>query len=232
MTISSNNKYTNMQRDYYSSTGEEWSYDNRDLIVGSFDQHNQWKDYECLLKGIESKDKVALDFGCGPGRAIVLYKDRFKRIDGADISESLLEKGAKYIKDNVKGLCHLYLVDGISLNGVKGGVYDVVFSTITLQHICVHEIRYNLMKEIYRVLKPEGWFTAQMGYGGKDHAVGYYENYYDATGTNSSCDTRVEDADYLKKDLEKIGFNNFEHKIGRTGPGDIHSNWIYFRGQK
>jgi len=52
-----------MQRDYYSSTGEEWSYDNRDLIVGSFDQHNQWKDYECLLKGIESKDKVALDFG-------------------------------------------------------------------------------------------------------------------------------------------------------------------------
>ena len=39
--------------------------------------------------------------------------------------------------------------------------YDFVMSTIALQHICVYDIRYSIMKDIHRVLKDGGVFTAQ-----------------------------------------------------------------------
>ena len=83
----------------------------------------------------------------------------------------------------------------------KNEVYDFVVSTITLQHICVHEIRYNILKDIFRIMKPEGIFSLQVGYDKKGNHVGYYENYYDAKVTNSRCDFAVEDENYMIKDF-------------------------------
>jgi hypothetical protein len=72
-----------------------------------------------------------------------------------------------------------------------------------------------------------------MGYGtGHPLSVSYYENKYDATETNSRCDTRVEDAAYLEKDLLECGFVNFKFYIRPVGPGDVHSQWIFFNAQK
>jgi ubiquinone/menaquinone biosynthesis C-methylase UbiE len=89
------------------------------------------------------------------------------------------------------------------------------------------------MKEFYRVLKPGGLFTAQMGYGHHHpKSVGYYENYWDATGTNGSVDCRVEDAKQLSDDLHAIGFTEFEFWLRPTGPADIHEQWIFFRARK
>jgi hypothetical protein len=89
------------------------------------------------------------------------------------------------------------------------------------------------MKDIYRVLKNGGVFTAQMGYGaGSPMSVGYYENYYDATSTNRGCDVCIEAPEQLEKDLLEIGFTDFNYVIGPTGPGDFHPNWIYFSCKK
>jgi hypothetical protein len=85
------------------------------------------------------------------------------------------------------------------------------------------------MKDIYRILKNGGVFTAQMGFGSPSPAtVGYYENYYNAQGTNRTCDVCIESTEQLEKDLIEIGFTNFQFIIGPVGPGDIHPNWIYF----
>lgn len=228
------NKYSKMQQRQYNGDASVWSVDHRDPVVGSFDQHNIWEDYDnFLFKSVITQDKVALDFGCGPGRNIVKFSSIFQRIDGADISDINLSNAAIWCQHNNVAVPNLYKNNGVDLSLVPTDTYDVVFSTICLQHICVHDIRFNLMKEFYRVLKSGGSVCLQMGFGrGHPCTVGYLENYYDATSTNSGFDTRVDSPDELKTDLESIGFHSFDFDIRPTGPGDSHGNWIFFRAVK
>lgn len=232
--INSENKYTQMQLNQYNELAGMWSESNRDPVVGTFDLHNEWKDYENLFNFIpNTKDMTALDFGCGPGRNIVRYKNDFKRIDGVDISPVNIEKAKLYTFRNLVINNKLYVCNGVDLNGIPDGFYDVVFSTITLQHICVNEIRKNYFKEFLRVLKPGGIFTAQMGFGSPSPmSVGYYENFYDAPISNRGCDVCIESPEQLENDLIDVGFKDFKFKITPVGPGDCHPNWIFFNVKK
>jgi ubiquinone/menaquinone biosynthesis C-methylase UbiE len=231
--LESTNKYTQMQLNQYNSLASGWSEENRDPVVGSFDAHNQWADYENLFTNIDNQsEKIGLDFACGPGRNIVKYSNRFKRLDGVDISPVNIENAKKYISSNSIE-SNLYVSNGVGIDCIESDTYDFVMSTIALQHICVYDIRYSIMKDIYRILKDGGVFTAQMGFGSPSPAtVGYYENYYDADGTNRTCDVCIETTDQLEKDLFEIGFKDFHYVIGPVGPGDIHPNWIYFNCTK
>lgn len=230
------NRYTNMQRKTYEELASTWNTTNRDPVVGSFDAHNNWSDYKFLFNDISNlNDKRVLDFGCGPGRNLVKYADMFKQIDGVDISLKNLENAREWLRTNKRNPDNfvLYNCSGIDITNVPSELYDIVFSTICLQHICVHEIRYNYFKEFLRVLKPGGVFTAQMGYGTPSpYTVDYYENNYSATDTNRACDTQVKDPSQLKNDLESIGFTDFEYTIRPCGPGDCHPAWIFFHATK
>jgi len=222
-----------MQLDFYNYEASIWSEQNREPVVGSFDAHNNWEDYENLFTEIQNqKEKVGLDFACGPGRNIVKYSHRFKRIDGVDLSPINIEKAKEYTKNN--GVySKLYTSNGVDINGVPSDNYDFVMSTIALQHICVYDIRYSIMSDIFRVLKSDGIFTTQMGFGSPSPmSVGYYENYYDATGTNRRCDVCIETVEQLENDLIKIGFKDFKYVITNVGPGDCHPNWIFFNCKK
>lgn len=227
------NDYSEMQYMFYDEQAKKWETVRRNPLVGSFDDHNNWKDYEYLFDGFSTKGKVALDFGCGVGRAIALYWHRFDRIDGADISQEALNKVQVWLDYNhIQQKPTLYKTNGKDLRDVPSDTYDIVYSTITLQHICVHDIRFTILQDIFRVLKSGGWFTAQMGYGKHPESVGYYENFNEATVTNGGMDTRIEDISNLESDLEKIGFINCRYVLGNVGPGDKHDKWIYFRAKK
>jgi ubiquinone/menaquinone biosynthesis C-methylase UbiE len=231
--LDSGNKYTFMQKHTYDVGADRWSLEDRDHVVGSFDAHNAHEDYELLFEGLKTEGKIGLDFGCGPGRNLVKYADRFKRLDGADISGGNLEKATIWCEHNSVKVPNLYQTDGISLSGVPPKTYDMVMSTITLQHIAVYEIRFNILTEMHRVLKKGGWITLQMGYGpDKGDAYDYFANEYELTTTNGNADVKVESPDQLKGDLTKIGFKNFTYEIRPVGPGDNHSNWIFFKAQK
>ncbi len=227
--VDSSNKYTQMQLNLYNGLASEWSESNRDPVVGSFDGHNNWHDYENLFTRLQNQNElIGLDFACGPGRNIVKYNGRFKRLDGVDISPVNIGKAQSYTSN--KGIeTVLYTSIGTDINVVPTDTYDFVMSTIALQHICVYDIRYSIMKDIHRVLKNGGIFTAQMGFGSPSpQTVGYYENYYDAQSSNRACDVCIESPEQLEKDLTEIGFTDFQFVIGPVGPGDIHPNWIYF----
>jgi ubiquinone/menaquinone biosynthesis C-methylase UbiE len=232
--VDSHNKYSIMQKEQYDRDASYWSINDRDHVVGTFDQHNIWQDYDLFLfKNIDTQSKVALDFACGPGRNIVKFNNRFKRIDGVDISEINLSNAKIWCQTNNVKVPTLYQNGGTDISVVPSNEYDIIFSTIAMQHICVHEIRFSLLKDFYRTIKSKGFICIQMGFGtNHPRTVGYYENFYDAPGTNSMCDTRVEDPNQLKNDLEKIGFINFDYDIRPVGPGDGHTNWIFFRAQK
>jgi ubiquinone/menaquinone biosynthesis C-methylase UbiE len=236
--MKADNKYSLMQKNHYEAEASVWTVEDRNPVVGSFDSHNLWKGYENLFQGIDDlEQKICLDFGCGPGRSISLYYDRFKQIDGVDISENNLINAKKWLDFNgqTQKETRLYLCNGIDLSEIPDNQYDIIISTIAMQHICVYAIRFNYLKEFYRILKPGGIISIQMGYGPQTASkisVPYYANNYEALETNGRCDTRVESPDQLRHDLEEIGFKHFQYTIGETGPGDAHENWIYFKATK
>lgn len=225
-------KYLEMQKNYYNTDAVRWNLNHRDPVVGTYDSHNVWTDYDnFLFKNFTTNDLVALEYGCGPGRNIVKFNNRFKRIDGVDISAECIEKAKINLEAN-----HIPIPILVSNNGelipFQDNTYDVVFSVICLQHICCHEIRYNIMKEVYRVLKPGGKFCFQMGFGGCDDSVNYYDNDFDAKATNGHRDVTIENEDFLKNDLANLNFKNYLSDLRPTGPGDRHKNWIFVQVEK
>ncbi len=228
--------YLSMQNEYYDEYAIQWSLSFRDPVVGSYDAHNSWPDYDTFLfKDFDTNGLVALEYGCGPGRNLVKFSDRFARIDGVDISDVNIDKAKINLEHNGIHDSNLYVTSGDNLSMVEDNVYDVVFAVICFQHICSHEIRFNILEDIYRVLKPGGKLCFQMGYGGKEGipTAGYFDDIFDAASTNGHADVSITDESDIQKDLiEKIGYINYRSDIRETGPGDNHRNWIWVQVEK
>ena len=227
------NKYTVMQRTYYDNEG----------ITGNMNRvnhmgHNNNPDYwNVLVKDTESPeflDKVGLDFACGCGRNVFNLVNRFKRMDGVDMSSELVKtcinNRNKLNIDETKAM--FYACNGVSLDIFSDNIYDFIMSTIALQHICVYSIRLNYFKEFFRVMKPGGLLSFQMGFGhGHPATRDYFEDYYNATATNSGCDVRVLDPKYIVDDLTQVGFTNISFTISNSYE-DMHNQWIFVKAYK
>jgi len=154
----------------------------------------------------------------------------------------------------------LYVSNGMDVGTVPSDHYDVVFSTIVLQHICVHSTRYSIKEHIYRILKPNGIFSFQMGFDNPEIAnelsetqpdgLGsdlsarasqmskvsgqalYHEDKTDATSTNSNQDVKITDPADVVNDLKKIGFTDIEYKVTHSWMDNAHLYWIWFTAKK
>lgn len=141
-------------------------------------------------------DKVdVLDVGCGVGRMMVAFEDMgVRRIDGADISEQML-KHARV--DSRLKRSQLFLTSGQDLAGVPSNQYDIVYSTLCFHHICMRQTRIQLLSEIARCLKDDGYLCLEFKvYPGVDkrqipanHAA-WHEN-RTARRTNSMSDVWI-----------------------------------------
>ena len=244
--------YLAMQRRFYEDCASHWSLDHPNPVVGSYEAHNAWADYDTyLFKGFETRGLVALEYGAGPGRNIIRFWDRFWRIDGVDIAKRNIQKARINLENAGIRDSRLYVCDGKSIP-VEDAVYDVVFSVICMQHICCHSIRYKILQDIYRVLKPGGRLCFQMGYGGriksdpaknkntpyrwipahKFKTVAYFDNATHAKETNGLHDVTIQNPAEPEADLLEIGFKDFGFDLRPTGPGDTHNQWIFMQAMK
>lgn len=232
--------YLNMQKTHYEEKALLWSLTNREPVVGAYDRHNAWEDYDTFLfKDFDTKGKIAIEYGCGPGRNLVRFSDRFAMVDGVDIAQNNIDKAKLNLEHNKVTNSRLYLCDGNSFP-VESDSYDVVFSVICLQHICCYDVRFKILQDAFRVLKPGGHLCFQMGFGGKPANLtppmptsDYYDNPFDVTTTNGWHDVAIYDEECLRKDLvDLIGFKNYKSDIRDVGPGDTHMNWIWVQVEK
>jgi len=227
---------TDIIKQFWENQASGWSPENRNPLVGWYDEHNADEtEQKLLFRGVKTDGSlVALEYGCGPGRNIIKHKDLFARIDGVDINRTILDKASDFLKDNNINDVYLFHTNGFELNGqycdIKSTTYDVVFSIICLQHIGSWEWRQSLWNEFYRVLKPKGVLTFQMGYGpGHPISVDYFHNYDETDDMHR--DVRIESEGYLVDDLRKAGFKDITLEI--TNPThDQHPHWIWVQARK
>jgi SAM-dependent methyltransferase len=156
-------------------------------------------------------------------------------VDGVDISQANID----YCKNEyVNYKSNWYCNNGVDLQDIPSEKYDFITSTIALQHIPVYNIRRSLIEEIFRILKPGGLFSFQMGFG--DNLVdilgrlkaSYYENILNAAGTNSEYDVRIQNESEVVEDLSDIGFINITVQIRDSYSDYGHPQWIYVKGYK
>lgn len=220
-TTQCNQKYIDMQRETYVKLASNLGFDNAQYLVGpkwTFDDSIGNIVYQLLFGDIKTEDKIALDFGCGVGRMIGWFNNRFQRIDGVDLSEQMLEYAKEYLaRRGISGVS-LTKCNGYDLRDFPSVSYDIIYSGWVLQHICVFTIRDSYFKEFYRLLKPGGYLCIQMEGGDNPDIFGselseWNEDVYDADGTNGAFDVKVNDIFKLTRYLHGIGFRLFNYVI-------------------
>lgn len=119
---------------------------------------------DCSTGVTDSNRSLAVDIGCGNGRHTELLADVADRVVGLDISRGLLEESSEKMSENDwEGA----LVQGdAAVLPVETGIVDTAVYVATLHHLPDRETRVESLRELSRVLAPEGralvsaWSTA------------------------------------------------------------------------
>jgi SAM-dependent methyltransferase len=103
---------------------------------------NHWQHY-----GVEFGSCV--EIGCGVGRITRLLRRKFSRVYGIDVSEGMLARA----RQNCDAT--FLLTDGETIP-LENESVGAAFSLIVFQHFQNQEIGFTYLREIYRVLAPNG----------------------------------------------------------------------------
>jgi SAM-dependent methyltransferase len=227
-------QFLQRQSDFWNSISQTWSLQNKNPVVGWYDFHNNFPHYKnVLFRDIhDTQEKVVLEIGCGPGRNMILFRDKFARIDGVDIAPDTLEKARINLADAGVPIPNLWAMDGKSLPMIGDESYNIVFMVISHQHITSRSVRLNLYAEANRVLKPGGYFCFQTGYGpGHPRSVDYFAESFANEEEFVNKDVRVEDVKALVQDVEAAGFSHTN--VTFTEPcKDEHPQWLWLKTEK
>lgn len=209
--MSGPNRYTAMQKAFYDEAGYT-----EEEIVGNYDFHENFP-YETNILHLHGDvrkpvlpspaEAIAFDVGCGEGRMIRRMSRFLRQVDGADLSEKMTAAA----RARCPAPTRIFLSTGADCGPAPSDTYDLVYNTISLHHICVYDLRAAILQDITRILKPAGCATLQFffskyypfcrttpplrnaGYLADIHhrdalQAGWFENRWDAQGTNSACD--------------------------------------------
>jgi SAM-dependent methyltransferase len=126
-------------------------------------------------RGVELNHQRALDFGCGVGRLTQALAKHFERVDGVDISRTMVQAAGEYNRHGDRCAYHVNTKPDLSLFG--DGVFDFIYSNITLQHI-PPEASEAYIREFFRVLRPGGVALFQVPSGRRRSSHGLAAAWY------------------------------------------------------
>jgi SAM-dependent methyltransferase len=104
--------------------------------------------------------EAALDFGCGLGRVTRALSARFERCVGVDVSRVMVER-AKQLNADVEG-CSFVLNTDDDLGRFGDASFDLVYSSIVLQHLPGPAAVAAWLHELVRVTRPDGLLLFQL----------------------------------------------------------------------
>lgn len=105
----------------------------------------------------------ALDFGCGVGRVTRPLASHFTHVTGMDVSPTMVKTATSLVQrnDDPRGSIEFVVNTGPGLEKIANGHFDLVYSTITLQHI-PSKAALHYVAEFIRTLKPGGLAVFQL----------------------------------------------------------------------
>jgi len=136
----------------------------KDWTPESFFQSGE-EDYQRLVAPVfdryrwEPDGKAMLELGCGAGRMTRSFAMRFSHVYAFDISKEMLTH-ANALFPEVSNVDWI-LGNGTDLSGFGDETVDCAFSYIVLQHMPEPAFALRYIREMLRVLKPEGMFLFQ-----------------------------------------------------------------------
>jgi SAM-dependent methyltransferase len=95
----------------------------------------------------------ALEIGCGVGRFTTALAQRFERVDGIDVSATMIALAARL---GTPANAHLQVGSGRDLAGLPDGAFDLAFSHLVFQHIADRSAIASYVRELARTLRPGG----------------------------------------------------------------------------
>jgi ubiquinone/menaquinone biosynthesis C-methylase UbiE len=135
-----------------------------DWTPESFFQSGE-EDYQRLVACVfdrcrwEPQGKAMLELGCGAGRMTRSFAKRFSHVYAFDISREML-RHAKALFPEASNIDWV-LGNGTDLSGLGDETVDCAFSYIVLQHMPEPVFGLRYIREMLRVLKPDGMFLFQ-----------------------------------------------------------------------
>jgi SAM-dependent methyltransferase len=104
--------------------------------------------------GLPARRERALDFGCGVGRLTRALGGRFDRAVGVDISAGMVEQAQRLHAD--EPACEFRVNDAPDLAAFDTDSFDLVYSSIVLQHLPSRADIERYVGEFLRVARPDG----------------------------------------------------------------------------
>lgn len=111
---------------------------------------------------------VVLEIGCGIGRMTRALSVRSRAVIALDVSDEMLAR-ARHLNPSL-GNVRWMRGDGRTLAGVDDASVDACVSTVTLQHIPDPSITLGYVRELGRVLRPDGWAALEVSNDPEIHA--------------------------------------------------------------
>ena len=115
--------------------------------------------YDRLIAHIKEGDRV-LDVGCGTGALALRAAQKGARVKAIDINARMLEEAESKARDAHHSQNINFEEMGVAELGKEANnSYDAVMSGLCLSELTEEEVDFTL-KEVRRILKPEGFFLA------------------------------------------------------------------------
>ena len=139
------NQKTSMKDDnkmyFYESIADHF-----DSIMNMYDTNKRLNVvfHELLNESIENKN--ILDAGCGTGWFSKWACDRKAKVTSMDLGENLLKKTAQKCSSKI-------IIGSVLKMPFEDNTFDIIISSEVIEHVTEP---YLALKEMYRVLKPEG----------------------------------------------------------------------------
>lgn len=102
----------------------------------------------------------ALDFGCGVGRLTRAMSKYFDKCTGVDISEEMIRRARGFNISNTH--CQFVVNNEDSLLQFESGSFDLIYTSIVLQHVPTKVAIKQYVTDFVRILKPGGILVMQV----------------------------------------------------------------------